>query len=261
MNAAGLMRAEWTKIRSVQSTVWSLVAFVIVAIGFSTLISAVISHNWNQSANQQNHAKLISDPTAILFGAGFGIGQLAICVLGVIIITSEYSTGAIRSSLLAVPHRLRMLAAKAIVWTLLDLLASAITVFAVFYITTTILRSHLSISLSGPGVSKAVVGAILYLTVLGLFALAIGGLIRHTAGAIATVIALVIVIPPLVGRIPGTIANHVHGYLPTTAGVLVAQTSQQPGDVLSGWQGFGVFCVWTAVLLGACAWLLVKRDA
>jgi ABC-type transport system involved in multi-copper enzyme maturation permease subunit len=110
-------------------------------------------------------------------------------------------------------------------------------------------------------VTKAVIGAILYLTVLGLFALAIGGLIRHTAGAIATVIALVIVIPPLVSLIPGTIANHVHGYMPTVAGVLVAQTSQQPGDVLSGWQGFGVFCAWTAVLLGACGWLLVKRDA
>ena len=261
MTGVGLMRAEWTKIRSVQSTVWSLVAFVVVAIGFSTLISAVISNSWNKPGNGPNHVKLLTDPTAILFGAGFGIGQLAICVLGVIIITSEYSTGAIRSSLLAVPRRLPMLAAKALVWTLLDLLASAITVFAVFYITTAILSSHISIGLSAPGVTKAVIGAILYLTVLGLFALAIGGLIRHTAGAIATVIALVIVIPPLVGLIPGTIANHVHEYMPTVAGVLVAQTSEQAGDVLSGWQGFGVFCAWTAVLLAACAWLLVKRDA
>jgi ABC-2 type transport system permease protein len=261
MTAVGLLRAEWTKIRSVQSTVWSLVAFVVVAIGFSTLVSAVISHSWNQPGNHPNHEKLLTDPTAIIFGAGFGIGQLAICVLGVIIITSEYTTGAIRSSLLAVPHRLSMLAAKAAVWTVLDLVASAITVFAVFYITTAILRSHVSISLGGQGVTKAVIGAILYLTVLGLFALAVGGLIRHTAGAVAAVIAIVIVIPPLIGLIPGTIANHVHGYLPATAGVLVAQTSQQPADVLSGWQGFGVFCAWTVVLLGACAWLLVKRDA
>jgi len=261
MTAVGLLRAEWTKIRTVQSTVWSLVAFVVVAVGFSTLISAVVSNNWNKPGNHPNHATLITDPTQLIFGAGFGIGQLAICVLGVIIITSEYSTGAIRSSLLAVPRRLPMLAAKALVWTLIDLLASAITVFAVFFITTAILRSHVSISLSGPGVTKAVLGAILYLTVLGLFALAVGGLIRHTAGAIAAVIAIVIVIPPLVGLIPGTIANHVHGYLPTVAGVLVSQTSQQPADVLSGWQGFGVFCAWTVVLLTASAWLLMKRDA
>jgi ABC-type transport system involved in multi-copper enzyme maturation permease subunit len=261
MTGVGLLRAEWTKIRSVRSTLWSLLAFVVVAIGFSALISSVISHNWNSPGNHPNHERLLTDPTAVIFGAGLGLGQLAIGVLGVIVITSEYSTGAIRASLLAVPHRLPMLAAKALVWAVLDLVVSAVTVFIVFFMSTAILHSRVAISLSGPGVTKAVIGAILYLTVLGLFAMAVGGLIRHTAGALAIVIALVIVVPPLVGLIPGTIANHVHGYLPTVAGVLVAQTSQQPADVLSGWQGFGVFCAWTVVLLAACGWLLIKRDA
>lgn len=261
MTGVGLLRAEWTKIRSVRSTLWSLLAFVVVAIGFSALISSVISHNWDSPGNHPNHERLLTDPTAVIFGAGLGLGQLAIGVLGVIVITSEYSTGAIRASLLAVPHRLPMLAAKALVWAVLDLVVSAVTVFIVFFMSTAILHSRVAISLSGPGVTKAVIGAILYLTVLGLFAMAVGGLIRHTAGALAIVIALVIVVPPLVGLIPGTIANHVHGYLPTVAGVLVAQTSQQPADVLSGWQGFGVFCAWTVVLLAACGWLLIKRDA
>jgi ABC-2 type transport system permease protein len=259
--AIGLLHSEWTKIRSVRSTIWSLLAFVVVAIGFSVLISSVIAHDWNTAGNHPNHARLVTDPTAVLFGAGFGLGQLAVAVLGVIVITSEYSTGAIRSSLLAVPTRLPMLGAKAVVWAVLDLVISAITVFIVFFATTAILRSHISVTLSQPGVTKGVIGAILYLTVLGLFSMAVGGLIRHTAGAIATVIGLILVVPPLVGLIPGTIANHVHGYLPTVAGVLVAQTSQQPGDVLSGWQGFGVFCVWTVVLMAGCAWLLVRRDA
>ena len=258
---AGLLAAEWTKIRSVRSTIWSLLAFVVVAIGFSTLVAAVVSNNWNQPGPHPNHATLISDPTALIFGAGFGIGQLAICVLGVIVITSEYSSGTIRASLLAAPLRLPVLAAKAVVFAVLDLVASAITVFAVFFIATAILRSHVSITLSQPGVARADIGAILYLTVLGLFALGIGGLIRHTAGAIATVIALVLVVPPLISLIPGTIANHIHGYLPTVAGQLVGQTSQQPADVLSPWQGFGVFCVWTAVVLAACGYLLVRRDA
>jgi len=256
-----LLVAEWTKIRSVQSTVWSLLAFVVVAVGFSTLIATVIAHDWNTPGNHPNHARLLTDPTAVIFGAGLGLGQLAICVLGVIVITSEYTSGTIRASLLAVPDRIPMLAAKSLVFAVLDFVVSAITVFAVFFITTAILRSHVSVTLSQPGVTRAVIGAILYLTVLGLFALAIGGLIRHTAGAIAIVIATVIVVPPLVSLIPGTIANHVHGYLPTVAGELVAQTSQQPGDVLSGWQGFGVFCLWTAVLLALCGWLLVRRDA
>jgi ABC-type transport system involved in multi-copper enzyme maturation permease subunit len=256
-----LMHAEWTKIRSVQSTVWSLIAFVVVAIGFSALIAIVISNTWNSPGNHPNHAKLLADPTAVIFGAGLGLGQLAICVLGVIVISSEYTSGAIRSSLLAVPHRIPWLAAKGAVFAALVFVVSAITIFVTFFLTTAILRSHVSISLGQPGVAKAVIGGILYLTVLGLFAMSIGGLIRHTAGGIAIVIALVIVIPPLVSLIPGTIANHVHGYLPTVAGELVAQTSQQSGDVLSGWQGFGVFCAWTALLLAICGWLLVRRDA
>jgi ABC-2 type transport system permease protein len=256
-----LMHAEWTKIRSVQSTVWSLIAFVVVAIGFSALIALVISNTWNSPGNHPNHARLLSDPTAVIFGAGLGLGQLAICVLGVIVISSEYTTGAIRASLLAVPHRIPWLAAKGAVFAALVFVVSAITIFVTFFLTTAILRSHVSITLGQPGVTKAVIGGILYLTVLGLFAMSIGGLIRHTAGGIAIVIALVIVVPPLVSLIPGTIANHVHGYLPTVAGELVAQTSQQSGDVLSGWQGFGVFCAWTAVLLGICGWLLMRRDA
>lgn len=258
---AGLLAAEWTKIRSVRSTVWTLLVFVVVAIGFSALIAIVISNTWNNPGNHPNHVTLLTDPTAVLFGAGFGLGQLAMCVLGVIVISSEYSTGAIRSSLLAVPRRIPMLTAKALIFALLDFVVSAITVFAVFFITTAILRSHISITLSTTGVTRACIGGILYLTVLGLFSLAIGGLIRHTAGAIATVIALVLVVPPLISLIPGTIANHIHGYLPTIAGQLVAQTSQQSGDVLSPWQGFGVFCIWTVVLLGACGYLLVHRDA
>jgi ABC-2 type transport system permease protein len=256
-----LLRSEWTKIRSVQSTVWSLLAFVVVAVGFSTLIATVISHDWNTPGNHPNHLRLLVDPTAVIFGAGLGLGQLAICVLGAIVITSEYTSGSIRASLLAVPNRIPMLAAKALVFAVIDFVVSAIAVFAVFFLTTAILRSHVSITLGQPGVTRAVIGAIVYLTVLGLFALAIGGLIRHTAGAISIVIATVIVVPPLVSLIPGTIANHIHGYLPTVAGELIAQTSQQPGDVLSGWQGLGVFCLWTAVLLVACGWLLVRRDA
>jgi ABC-2 type transport system permease protein len=258
---AGLLAAEWTKIRSVRSTVWSLLAFVIVAIGFSALIALVISNTWNSPGNHPNHVRLLTDPTAVLFGAGLGLGQLAIAVLGVIVISSEYSTGAIRASLLAVPRRIPMLAAKMIVFGLLDLVVSAITVFVVFFLTTAILRSHVSITLSQPGITGACVGGILYLTVLGLFALAVGGLIRHTAGAVATVIALILVVPPLISLIPGTIANHIHGYLPTVAGELVAQSSQQSADVLSPWQGFGVFCLWTVVLMIACGWLLTHRDA
>jgi ABC-2 type transport system permease protein len=257
----GLLAAEWTKIRSVRSTMWSLLAFVIVAIGFSALLALVVNNTWNHPGSGSGHAQILADPTGFIFGAGFGLGQLALGVLGVIVMSSEYTSGAIRSSLLAVPRRVPMLAAKAVVFAVLTLVVSAVTVFAVFFIGTTILHSHVVVTLGQPGVTRAVVGGILYLTVLSLFALAIGGLIRHTAGAIATVVGLILVIPPLIGLIPGTIAAHVHAYMPTVAGSLIGQTSQQPSDLLSPWQGFGVFCLWTAVLLIACGWLLKQRDA
>jgi ABC-type transport system involved in multi-copper enzyme maturation permease subunit len=257
----GLLRAEWTKIRSVRSTVWSLLAFVVVAVGFSAIIAAVLSNDWNTTGGHGAHAQLHTNPTATIYGAGFYLGQLALCVLGVIVMSSEYTTGAIRSSLLAVPRRVPMLAAKVVVFAVLELIVAAITVFAVFFLFTTVIHSHIVITLGTSGVLRATFGGILYLTVLGLLALAIGGIIRHTAGAIATVIGLVLVVPPLVSLIPGTIAAHVYAYLPAQAGELVAQTTQQSGDLLSPWQGFGVLCLETAVLLIVSAVLLVRRDA
>jgi hypothetical protein len=256
-----LLRAEWTKMRSVRSTVWSLSAFVVVAIGFSTLVAFVIVNQWTKPGPHPEHAQLVTDPAGVIFGPGFFLGQLAIGVLGVMVMTSEYSTGAIRSSLLAVPKRIPMLAAKAVVFALVDLIVSAVTIFAVFFIATAIYHSHIDITLGQPGMMRAVIGGVMYLTMLGLFALAIGGLIRHTAGAIATVVGMILVVPPLVGLIPGTIGAHIHQYLPTVAGVLIARTAQQPDDLLSPWQGFGVFCLWVAVLLAGAGWLLARRDA
>jgi ABC-2 type transport system permease protein len=256
---AGLLRAEWTKIRSVRSTVWSLLAFVVATIGFSTLVASVVSGTWNQPGN--DHTELLTDPTAVVFGPGLLLGQLALAVLGVMVITGEYSTGAIRSSLLAVPGRLGMLAAKLAVFATLALGVAAVSIVVTFFIATAILGSHITITLGQTGVLRATLGAVLYLVVVGLFALAIGGLIRHTAGAIATVIGLILVIPPLIGLIPGSVAAHVQAYFFANAGRLIAQTSQQPGDLLSPWQGFGVFCLETAVLLAAAGWLLKRRDA
>jgi hypothetical protein len=253
------MLAEWTKIRSVRSTIWSLITLVVVAVGLTTLITALTAANWNKGGAR--HATILSDPTGAILGAGVGLGQLAICVLGVIVISSEYSTGAIRASLLAVPRRIPMLAAKSVVFAALVLVVGELTAFASFFIGATLLHSHVPVSLSDPGVARAVYGTGLYLTVLGLFALSIGGLVRHTAGAITGVIAFVLVIAPLVDLIPGTVAKHIHAYLPSNAGALIIQTSQQSGDLLSPWQGFGVFCLWVAVLLTACGYLLVRRDA
>jgi ABC-2 type transport system permease protein len=255
-----LLLSEWTKIRSLRSTVWSLILLVVLTLGITILITAITSAQWNK-IGAASRTQIRVDPTNGILGAGLQFGQLTIIVLGVLVITSEYSTGVIRASLLAVPRRLPMLAAKAIVFTAITFVLGEIVMFASFFIGAAILHSHVSVSLSGPNATRAVVGGGLYLAVLGLFALSIGALVRHTAAAITGVIAFVIVLEPLSSLIPGTWGDHIHDYLPTVAGRLVIQTARTSHQVLSAWQGFGVFCLWTAALLVAAAILLMRRDA
>jgi ABC-type transport system involved in multi-copper enzyme maturation permease subunit len=255
-----LMRAEWTKIRSVRSTIWSLIIFVVVTVGFTALITWLIAANWSQARPEQR-AATAADPTATILGTGLGFGQLAICVLGVLVVSSEYSTGMIRASLLAVPRRALMLAAKALVFALIVLAAGEVVAFCSFFLGGAILHSHAPVSLGDPGVSRAVVGAGLYLMVLGLFSMAAGTVMRHTAGAVTTTIGVVFVLPIIASLLPGSWGQHVHDYLPSQAGAMIAQAHQGTNQVLSPWQGFGVFCAETAILLGVAFYLLRRRDA
>jgi ABC-2 type transport system permease protein len=255
-----LLLSEWTKIRSVRSTVWSLILLVIVTLGFTGLFTWLTILQWDKSDPSQR-AQIMADPVTTILGSGLEFGQLTICVLGVLVMSSEYSTGVIRASLLAVPRRIPMLAAKSVVFAVLVLIVGEIVTFPSFFLGAAILHNHAPVSLGDPGVARAVFGAGLYLAVLGLFALAIGGIIRHTAGAITGVIAFVLVLAPLTQLIPGKIGKYVHAYLPTEAGQLIGQAHEQANQVLSPWQGFGVFCLWTAVLLLIAGYLLKTRDA
>jgi ABC-2 type transport system permease protein len=256
-----LMATEWTKIRSVRSTVWTLIIFVVVSLGLTGLITWLTIRSLNSGQAGRNSGGIAGDPVNFILSTGLGLGQLAICVLGVLVITSEYSSGTIRASLLAVPRRIPMLVAKGVVFSVLVFVIGEAVVFGSFYIGAAIVNSHFPVSLSQPGVTRAVIGSGLYLTVLGLFALAIGSLIRHTAGAITTVIGLVLVIFPLTALLPYSWGAHIHAYMPTIAGQLITQDKPQADQLLSPWQGFGVFCAWTAVLFIAGAYLLKRRDA
>jgi len=255
-----LLLSEWTKLRSVRSTVWSLILLVVLTLGITILITAITSAQWNK-IGAAARLQLLVDPVSGILSAGLQFGQLTVIVLGVLVISSEYSTGAIRASLLAVPRRLPMLAAKGAVFAAVVLVLGEVVMYASFFIGAAILHSHVPVSLGGPNVARAVTGGGLYLAVLGLFAMAIGTIVRHTAGAITGVIAFVVVLEPLSQLIPGTWGRHIHDYLPTSAGRLIIQTSQHSDQVLSAWQGFGVFCLWTAVLLVAAGVLLNRRDA
>jgi ABC-2 type transport system permease protein len=256
-----LLATEWTKIRSVRSTVWTLVIFAVVSLGLTGLLTWLTVRALDAGRAQRRSAAIATDPVNFILGTGLGLGQLAICVLGVLIITSEYSSGTIRASLLAVPRRIPMLIAKGVVFSVLVFVIGEAVAFGAFFIGAAIVHSHFPVSLSQPNVTRAVVGSGLYLTVLGLFALAIGSLIRHTAGAITTVIGLVLVIFNLTALLPYSWGAHIHAYMPTVAGLLITADKPASGQLLTPWQGFGIFCAWTALLLIAGAYLLKRRDA
>jgi ABC-2 type transport system permease protein len=222
----------------------------------------VTEANWNGPHAAARDVVAATDPTRIIFGASIYLGSLAIAVLGVLVVTTEYSTGVIRASLLAVPRRYKMLAAKVVVFTLVMLVLAEIIAFGSFFAGSAILHSRVSVSLSEHDVLRATFGAGLYLTAYGLFALAIGILVRHTAGAISIAVAVAFVLPILAGLLPDTsFWNHLVAYLPQAAGSQVYLVRATAAPLLSAWQGLGVLCIYVVVLLGIGAYLFDRRDA
>ena len=255
-----VVRSEWTKIRTVRSTFWSLGLLVVLSVLFTAVLIGLTVAGWND-LTAQDQALIAADPTAAILGSGFLIAQPAVCVVGVMAIASEYSTGMIRASVLAVPRRLPILAGKALVLAGLVFAVGLLTAFTSYFAGASSLSSKVPVSLDDPGALRAVVGTALYLAVLAVFSLAIGALLRHTAAGITAVIGFVLVVAPLVQLVPGKAGEYLHAYLPTEAGILIAQATQGPGDILSPWQGFLVFCAWTAALLAAAGYLFKRRDA
>jgi ABC-type transport system involved in multi-copper enzyme maturation permease subunit len=267
-NAAGsghahfgrLVLAEWTKLRSVRSTYWSLIALLVVSPFFAWLFPYLVVHGWS-SADPADRLKVVQDPISVIMGVGLYFGQLAIAVLGVMVTTSEYSTGMIRSTLLASPRRTRMLAAKSVVFTLLALVIGEIVAFAAFFIGRQTFKSVLTVSLSDHTELRQVVGVGLYLGMLGLFSMVIGSLLRHTAGAITGVVALILVISQVIQLVPGKTGRYLYTYEPTNAGYALTASTLPDKFLITPWEGYGVFAAWTAGLWVLAAWLLARRDA
>lgn len=259
-NVIGLLRSEWTKLVSLRSAVWSLTSLMLVTVGFTALFTWFTVANWSR-VDSSAQAQIVADPARQILGAGFQFGQLAVCVLGVLVMTSEYASGTIRASLLAVPARVPALAAKCGVFAVVVFVVGEITAFLAFFVGSVLIRPRASVSLADPGVLRAVFGTGLYLALLGVMAIAVGVLVRHTAGAITGIIGFVLVLGPLAQLLPGTIGQHIHAYLPSEAGILIASPRQAPSDLLSPWQGFGVAAIWAALLISVAAYMLKRRDA
>jgi hypothetical protein len=193
--------------------------------------------------------------------AGVNISQLAIGILGVLVITGEYSTGMIRASFTAVPKRLPVLWAKLAVYAVVTFLLMVPSVVIAFFGSQAILGRHhiLQISFSHPGVTRAVIGGAVYLLLIGVFALAIGAMIRNTAGGIATFAAIFFVIPPLLNILPTSWNNAISPWLPDAAGRSIFSLTHDAHS-LAPWPGFALFCGYALVAVAAAAILLVRRD-
>jgi len=250
--------SEWTKLRTVRSTLWSLGVAVFLTIGLPILFAAVTSSHWGSMSPGDRADR---HPLDIAL-AGVNLAQLAIGILGVLVITGEYSTGMIRASLTAVPKRLPVLWGKAIVFAATTFVLALPSVLIAFFASQALLSEHpaLKLSLSSPGVARAVVGGAVYLALLGVFTLGIGTITRNTAGGIATFVAIMFVIPPLILILPSSWENVISTYLPSSAGSDIFSTTTGAHD-LHPWPGFLLFCGYALTALAIGAALLRRRDA
>ncbi len=249
--------AEWIKFRSLRSTWLTLALIVLFVIGLGAAFSAARAARWSHIDPVE---RATFDPTATSLGGVF-LAQLAVGVLGVLLVTAEYASGTIRATFMAVPKRIPVLAAKIVVFAVTLLTVTVPSALIAFAVGQRILSSkHIQTTLSAPHVTRAVVGAALYLTVVGLFGAALGWLLRQTAGAIATLFGLLLVLPILMHFLPSSWSDAAGKWLPGNAGQAVL-TVRPEAHSLGPWTGFAVLCAYVVAALVAAAALLLRRDA
>jgi ABC-2 type transport system permease protein len=247
--------AEWIKIRTVRSTLWTLVALAVVSIGLTVLFCALTADSIANGTETDAHP-------AELITVGVVFGQVAALVLGVLVMSSEYATGQIRATLTAMPRRTKVLAAKAAVLAvMLFVIGTIVAVLGYFAGNAFLDAKNVGVPLDSDGVVRALIGNGLYLAVLGLFGFSLALLLRHTAGAITVGLGMIFVVGSLVGLLPGAWGDWVAKLMPGNAGSQVTVAHQYSQDQLGPWTGFGVFCAEIAVLL-FFGWLrFTRKDA
>ncbi|CAL9586239.1 hypothetical protein SUDANB176_05140 [Streptomyces sp. enrichment culture] len=255
MAAAQVVRSEWTKIRSVASTVWTLSLAVVVTIALGMLISALSRREFDEMGARD---RLSFDPTFISF-AGMSLGQLAMVVFGVLVVSNEYSTGMIRTSLAAVPQRGVFLSCKLAVATALALVVSLATSFAAFFLGQAMLGEHRA-SLGDDGVLRAVVGGGLYMTLIAVFSMGVAAMLRSPMLSLGILVPFFFLISSVLGYVEAT--KEVGRFLPDQAGSRIMQVVPPVDDTPYGpWGGLGIMVLWVVAALAGGYVLLKRRDA
>jgi len=257
---AGALRSELTKLCSVRSTYWSLLLLVLAGVAWAVANCAGVAAHWAQTPPQARGL----DPTQDSVAGLALLGQLIVIVLGTLAITSEYSTGMIRTSLTVLPRRGVVFAAKAIVLTVVTLAIATATSFAAFFIGQYLLRStHQAATLGQPNVLRAVLITALYIALSGLFSFGIGAMLRSTAGALTAAYALLFLVPQLAKALPSQWYADLVRWLPggDVTNAITSTERQLPQHLFTAWGEFAVFGGYTAVVLLAGVLLLRCRDA
>ncbi len=257
----GVIRSEWIKLRSLRSTWFCLLAAVVITDGLAMLFGAAQAYQIIHGGDPKHRLIFGLDATQVSLSGVF-LAQLAIGVLGVLVITGEYSTGMIRSSVAAVPRRYPLLVAKSVVFSTVTFAVSLLAAFVGFLLgQQTLMSTHLQATLSTPGAVRAIFGAAVYLALIGLLAVGIGFLVRNTPAAIAALFAIVLVLPLLTNTLPTPYSTDVAKFLPLNAGGQIIATSGTDPNLLGPWAGIGVTAVYAAVALVAGLFVLNRRDA
>jgi ABC-2 type transport system permease protein len=251
-----VIHSEWTKLWSLPSTLWLLLSTIVLVVG-GGLLSVLLQLS---SLPHTPAAVAAFDPTQ-LSQSGVGLAELTAGALGVLIMTGEYSTGQVRLTFTAVPRRLPVLWGKLAALAAALLMTCAAASLAAFFSVQAILASHhLGVSVTQPGVARAVLGSALALTVIALFGLGLGALLRNAAGGICALFGVLYGLTIAALFLPAHPDHVIRPYLPENS-VSAVTAVTRPSSMLGPWAGFGLFCLYTAVTVGASAWLLRRRDA
>jgi ABC-type transport system involved in multi-copper enzyme maturation permease subunit len=250
------IRSEWVKLTTLRST-WLTLGFAFLGmIAVGAIAGGATNAQWaDMHPGELAHFNAVD--TSLL---GVNLAQLAIGVLGVLVVTGEYSTGMIRSSLAAVPRRTPVLTAKLAVFSLATLISMTVASFAAFFLGQALLGTH-GTTIGSTGAFRAVVGVALFLTTVAVIAVALGFIVRSTAGGIAGVVALFLVIPVIGNILPQTWQDHLLPYLPSNAGLSLYSVAPDLGGALSPSAAFLDLVVWAAVAVAIALRVLRRRDA
>jgi ABC-type transport system involved in multi-copper enzyme maturation permease subunit len=253
-----LTRSEWTKLKTLRSTWWSLAVMIVASLGFTIAACAVYSAHFD-TLDPSTRTEFRQDTIGLILQPGAQFAVLAVAVLGVLLIASEYSTGMIRATMLAAPRRTSALLAKGAAFAALTFVVAELVAIPAFFIGSAITSAHASTSITDPTTIRAILAFGLYMSLTGLIALSVGALVRHSAAGISIVLAMQFVVPGVLSLIPGNLGDHLSNSLPSGATVMMS-SGHNASNTYTPLQGLLILLGWTVVLGGAALFSIKKRD-